>query len=199
MHPVNLRRLLRGQSDRRSSMRPRPKGSGRSRRWRLAKARGWGDDASRRATGPPRRLPGRYICQMAYLPRRNRPRRPRRAAQWPGAAPADIRRRPWKRKWPHYVRVHGAEFIAGPLANGVALTDLMDELGGNALPVPRQTPDSGSGTRIRAPHSDSSQSVRLSREGLFWLDERFVAAVERAGRIPKAALDQLDWPKVRRR
>jgi hypothetical protein len=68
-----------------------------------------------------------------HLPRRNRPRRPRRAAQWPGAAPADIRRRPWKRKWPHYVRVHGAEFIAGPLANGVALTDLMDELGSNAF------------------------------------------------------------------
>ena len=45
------------------------------------------------------------------------------------ATPKDIERRPWKVNWPHYVRVHHPEFVAGTLANGISLAQLMRELG----------------------------------------------------------------------
>lgn len=44
------------------------------------------------------------------------------------ASPEDIEQRTWKKLWPVYVRVHHAEFIEGTLANGIRLSDLMDEL-----------------------------------------------------------------------
>ena len=37
------------------------------------------------------------------------------------ATPADIGRRPWKENWPHYIRVHHAEFLSGSMADGVSL------------------------------------------------------------------------------
>ena len=44
------------------------------------------------------------------------------------ATAEDIAARPFKQKWPRYVRVHHAEFIAGKLSNGVSLRQLMTEL-----------------------------------------------------------------------
>ena len=40
----------------------------------------------------------------------------------------DIARRKWKSTWPRYVRVHHAEIVAGTLANGMSLRELMDAL-----------------------------------------------------------------------
>ena len=45
------------------------------------------------------------------------------------ATQADIQLRPWKFRWPRYIRIHNAEFVAGTMANGVSLAELMDTLG----------------------------------------------------------------------
>ena len=45
------------------------------------------------------------------------------------ASQSDRHRRSWKSRWPRYIRVHHAEFIAGTLENGVSLGELMDALG----------------------------------------------------------------------
>jgi HKD family nuclease len=47
------------------------------------------------------------------------------------ATPADIARRSWKATWPRYIRVYHAEFVAGTMANGVSLNELMGALGAN--------------------------------------------------------------------
>ena len=44
------------------------------------------------------------------------------------ATRAEIKRRPWKSRWPLYIRVHDAEFVSGTMANGVSLSDLMEDL-----------------------------------------------------------------------
>ncbi len=53
------------------------------------------------------------------------------------ATPADIALRPFKGNWPRYIRVFGAEFVAGTMANGVSLNELMNALGENSF-VPTQ-------------------------------------------------------------
>lgn len=45
------------------------------------------------------------------------------------ATQGDIAKRQWKAQWPHYIRVHHGEFVAGTLANGISLNRLMDALG----------------------------------------------------------------------
>lgn len=49
------------------------------------------------------------------------------------AGAADLALRPWKARWPHYVRVRDGEFLAGTLAEGVSLGELMDALGAEAF------------------------------------------------------------------
>lgn len=49
------------------------------------------------------------------------------------ASPGDIDLRPWKREYPHYIRVHDAEFIAGLVSNGISLSTLMDDLGADSF------------------------------------------------------------------
>jgi PLD-like domain len=39
------------------------------------------------------------------------------------ATTAKIDARPWKTEWPHYIRVHDGQFIAGPLAHGIRLAN----------------------------------------------------------------------------
>ena len=40
-------------------------------------------------------------------------------------------------KWPRYIRVHHAEFVAGTMENGISLNELMDTLGTDSF-VPTQ-------------------------------------------------------------
>jgi len=56
------------------------------------------------------------------------------------ATPEDIARRPWKAKWPLYIRVHHAEFVAGTMANGVSLNELMGTLGPNSFATTNTNP-----------------------------------------------------------
>jgi len=55
------------------------------------------------------------------------------------AGAEDLAIRPWKVRWPHYVRVHHAEFVAGTLANGVSLAELMNVLGSDAFAVTQRS------------------------------------------------------------
>jgi len=78
------------------------------------------------------------------------------------ATPSDIARRPWKALWPHYIRVHDAEFLAGTLVNGVSLSRLMDELGSNAFESTKKNATKGEGnTDPRRAYSQQA-AVRLS-------------------------------------
>jgi hypothetical protein len=110
------------------------------------------------------------------------------------ATKADIQRRDWKSRWPHYVRVHSGEFIAGTLTNGISLSRLMDELGSEAFASTQDNAAAGVGNTDPRQSLKQQAQVRLSAQGYAWLQREFEAALSRHGRIPDAELATLDWP-----
>jgi hypothetical protein len=112
------------------------------------------------------------------------------------ASAADIALRPWKTIWPHYVRVHHAEFVAGTLANGVSLNALMDALKSDAfLPTQRNAAKGEGNTDPRRAYLQQA-AVELTPQALAWVNERLQRAFNQYGTLPAADLATLDWPTV---
>jgi len=112
------------------------------------------------------------------------------------ATAEDIASRPWKTTWPRYIRVHHAEFVAGTLANGISLNELMDALGADSF-VPTQRNAARHDGNIDPRRAYRQQAaVELSNEGLAWLSGRLQAAFDEHGKIPQDILDKLDWPTL---
>jgi hypothetical protein len=104
--------------------------------------------------------------------------------------------RPWKSIWPHYVRVHHAEFVAGTLANGISLNALMDALKSDAfLPTQRNAAKGEGNTDPRRAYSQQA-AVELTQQALAWVNERLQLAFNQFGTLPAADLATLDWPTV---
>jgi len=112
------------------------------------------------------------------------------------ATEADAIRRNWKAKWPHYVRVHHPEFVAGQLSDGISLYELMSRLGSSSFVGTQQNAATGKGNTD--PHRAYLQqaAVELSPQGAHWLNERLEAAFVRCGRLAPATMEKLDWPNL---
>jgi hypothetical protein len=108
---------------------------------------------------------------------------------------ADVAQRPWKRRWPHSIRVHAGEFLAGTLADGVSLGELMDALGVEAFWSTQRNALAGRGNVDPRQAYRQQPAVRLSHEGREWLDARLDEAFARAGRLSAEDLARLDWPR----
>ena len=112
------------------------------------------------------------------------------------ASESDIAQREWKTRWPHYIRVHGAEFVDGTLGNGVSLNELMDTFGPDAFASTQENLARKSGnTNPRKAYSQQA-AVRLSAQGMNWLNERLEKSLLEHGRITPSVLKNLDWPDV---
>lgn len=112
------------------------------------------------------------------------------------ASAADTALRSWKAIWPHYVRVHHAEFIAGTLANGISLNALMDALESDAfLPTQRNAANGEGNTDPRSAYMRQA-AVELTPQALVWVNERLQRAFNQYGTLPAADLATLDWPTV---
>ena len=112
------------------------------------------------------------------------------------ASPEDIARRSWKAKWPRYIRVHQAEFVAGNMANGISLNELMDTLGSDSFAPTQRNAARGTGnTEPRRAYMQQA-AIELSSQGLSWLGERLLAAFDEHGKVPQDTLDQLGWPTL---
>ena len=110
------------------------------------------------------------------------------------ATQADIDLRPWKTRWPHYIRVHHAEFVAGTMENGVSLAELMDTLGSDSFATTQRHASRGHGNTNPRRSLMQQPAVRLSHDGLEWLNSRLQDAFDLHGRVPIHALPHLDWP-----
>jgi HKD family nuclease len=110
------------------------------------------------------------------------------------ATAADIALRPWKEKWPRYIRVHHAEFVAGRMENGVSLNELMDTLAADSFAPTQRNALRGDGNADPRKAYRQQAAVELSAEGFSWLGERLQAAFDEHGMVPQDTLDQLDWP-----
>jgi HKD family nuclease len=112
------------------------------------------------------------------------------------ATPEDIARRGWKATWSRYIRVHHAEFVAGTMANGVSLNELMGALGANSFAPTQRNASRGDGNTDPRRAYQQKAAVELSSEGFSWLGERLQAAFHRHGKVPQDDLDKLDWPQL---
>lgn len=125
--------------------------------------------------------------------------RVRGATHVPGrddATPAEIKRRPWKVKWPHYVRVDDGEFVAGTLANCVSLYDMIDALGSDSFVSTQDHAREGLGnTNPRRAYLQQG-AVRLTHQSFKWLTTELERAFAKYGRLSYSELAKLDKPKV---
>jgi hypothetical protein len=110
------------------------------------------------------------------------------------ASEKEIERRPFKKKWSNYIRVHDPEFVAGKLRNGVSLNRMMDELQSDSFISTQENARKGTGNvkprraYMRAP------SVALTNEAFAWLNDRLEQSFTRWGKLTPAELATLDWP-----
>lgn len=110
------------------------------------------------------------------------------------ATPADIARRSWKEQWPHYIRVHHAEFLSGKMADGVSLYELMRALGPDSFASTQKNAVQGYGNTNPRRAYIRQPAVRLSPQGSAWLKNQLESAFALCGTIPARALAGLDWP-----
>ena len=111
------------------------------------------------------------------------------------ATQSDLQRRPWKSRWPRYIRIHHAEFIAGTMENGVSLGELMDVLENNSFASTKRNAARGDGNTNPRLSVRQQPAVKLSEEGFQWLNDRVEAAFDAYGRVPDHVLRRLDWPE----
>jgi hypothetical protein len=111
------------------------------------------------------------------------------------ATDADKQRRDWKKQRPHYICVHHAEFIAGPLSNGISLNELMNALRSDAFASTQRNAAArkGNNTDPRAAYRRHG-GVELSVQAIEWLTSRLEAAFVEHGKLALGEL-KLDWPE----
>ena len=112
------------------------------------------------------------------------------------ATPADIQLRPWKTRWPRYIRVHNAEFVAGTMENGVSLAELVDKLGSDSFATTQRNAARADGNTNPRRSLMQQPAVRLSRDGFEWLNARLQTAFDVHGQVPRHVLRELDWPET---
>lgn len=112
------------------------------------------------------------------------------------ATDTDKKLRAFKKDWPHYIRVHHAEFIAGTLDNGISLNALKGELRENSFASTQRNSARGNGNIN--PHKAYMQqaTVQLSSQGFDWLNAEMEKAFSKHGRVTATELEQLDWPTI---
>lgn len=113
------------------------------------------------------------------------------------ASAEDAALRPWLTRWPHFIRVHGVEFLDAALGAGVPLSELMDELGPYAFGPTAENADRGEGNLDPRMSIRQAAAIRLTEAGRSWLDEELERAFEEHGRLRAEGVPGLDWPEER--
>ena len=108
------------------------------------------------------------------------------------ASAEEIAARGWKATWPRYIRVHGTDFVAGKMANGISLNELMDTLGPNSFAPTKRNAAAGSGNVNPRKSFQQQAAVELTPEAADWLSARLEQAFQFYGRVPPADLADID-------
>lgn len=97
----------------------------------------------------------------------------------------------WKVKYPHYIRVHHPEFVAGTLSNGVSLNELMESLKADSFMSTQRNAMSGKGnTKPRSAYTQKA-AIELTPRAMDWINCRLQHAFLKHGTVPQAALAAL--------
>ena len=80
------------------------------------------------------------------------------------ASAEDIELRSWRKEYPRYIRVHHAEFVAGTMANGISLNELMDALGSDSFASTQRNAGLGTGNTYPRRAYRQQAAVELSSQ-----------------------------------
>jgi hypothetical protein len=109
----------------------------------------------------------------------------------------DIKARPWKERWPCYIRVHHAEFISGTMGDGVSLYHFMHELGSETWASTRRRAAETGARDIDPQRSLAQQShLELTPIAIRSLNDRLEQCFHLHGKVSPDELVKLDWPKI---
>ena len=105
----------------------------------------------------------------------------------------EIALRSWKRQWPRYIRVHQVEFVAGTMANGISLNELMASLDMESFKSTQRNAElnrQDRGQRNTDPRKAYRQqaAVELTVQAHKWLAGRFNIALRDHGVVPRRTL-----------
>ncbi len=114
------------------------------------------------------------------------------------ASDSDKTKHGWVADYSKYVRVFEPRFLSATLAAGVSLHQMIRELGTDAFGSTQE--------RVRSGKKDvnpwlayrQQASVRLTADGLGWINHRLDAAFARHGLWGQDELQQIDWPELPR-
>lgn len=112
------------------------------------------------------------------------------------ASEEDIKLRPWKARWPNYIRVHHAEFISGSLINGIKLSAMLDELRADAFMSTQANSDLNSDKAALYRAIRRQPAMQLTDTARNWLNCQFDNALVTHGRLIPAEMKTLDWPGI---
>ena len=111
------------------------------------------------------------------------------------ATQEDIDRISWRVDYPHYTKVHHAEFVAGTLANGVSLNELMRSKKHDSFASTQRNYEQNSGKNTNPRHAYSQHArVELASAGQEWLEQHLNESFETHGTISTRELANLYWP-----
>ena len=108
------------------------------------------------------------------------------------ASAEDIKRRSWRKEYSRYIRVDRAEFVAGTIANGISLNELMCALGSNSFASTQRNAARDTGNTKPRRAYGQQPAVELSPQGISYLGERLQAAFDEHGKVPQDILNQID-------
>lgn len=97
----------------------------------------------------------------------------------------------WKARYPHYIRVHHPEFVAGTISNGVSLNEMMETLKSDSF-MPTQC-NAGKGKGNTNPRRAYRQqaAIELSAQGIAWLNDRLQRAFLKCGMLSSKVFESL--------
>jgi hypothetical protein len=107
------------------------------------------------------------------------------------ASEAELALRPWKSRWPHYIRVHDAKFVDGILSDGVSLNEPMATLDWKAFASTSRNHAKNAGNLDPRKSLRQQPAVELSADGAKWVERRLAEAFEKHGVVPASSLENV--------
>lgn len=104
------------------------------------------------------------------------------------ATEKDFSIREWRRGFPHYIRVHSAEFMGGTLAMGVSLNELMDTLSVEAFDATMRNWQAGRGNTDPRRSIGPQPAVLLTPAATAWINLRLEERFRLHGKLSPADL-----------
>lgn len=110
------------------------------------------------------------------------------------ATEAEIAERPFRRNYPHYLRLLNPEFIQGTFQNGISLFDLIKELGADTFASTQRHKQEGFGNTNARLTLRQRPAVELTPIATALLHQRLDAALARHGALDVAHDPSITWP-----